>query len=189
MNNSKQLYPFDVSLFLCAVEFAAVKHRDQRRKGVDASPYINHPIKVASMVANIGGIHSLPILLAAILHDTIEDTCTAPEELETLFGPEVLSIVLEMTDDKKLTKSERKRLQVEHAPGLSHAAKLIKLADKCANIIDVSENPPPDWSVERRMEYLDWAEKVVDGCRGTNEALEAYFVQTLQEAKKNLQTP
>jgi len=182
----KPFNPFDVSLLLRAVEFAAVKHRDQRRKGVDALPYINHPIKVASMIANIGGVHSLPTLLAAILHDTIEDTCTTREEIEALVGPDVLSIVLEVTDDKKLPKSDRKRLQIEHAQQKSLDAKLVKLADKCANIMDICENPPADWSSERRMEYLDWAEKVVDGCRDTNKALEAYFDQTLKEAKKKL---
>lgn len=187
MEETKLFSASDVSLLLRVIEFAAVKHRDQRRKGVDASPYINHPIKVASMIANIGGVHSLTTLLAAILHDTIEDTCTTREELEELVGMEVLSIVLEVTDDKNLIKSERKRLQIEHARQISHAAKLVKLADKCANIIDVSENPPPDWLNERRVEYLDWAEKVVEGCRGTNKALESYFDKALQDAKMKLQ--
>lgn len=188
MEETKRCNPFDAGLLLRAVEFAAVKHRDQRRKGIDASPYINHPITVATMIANIGGVHNLQTLLAAILHDTIEDTCTSKEELETLFGPAVLNIVLEVTDDKNRPKLERKRLQIEHAQNISAEAKLVKLADKCANIRDISDNPPSDWSKGRRMEYLDWAEKVVAGCRGTNIALESHFDETLKAARKKLQT-
>ena len=188
MNETKQPNSLNTGLLLRAVEFAAEKHRDQRRKGVDASPYINHPISVASMIANTGGVQELPVLLAAILHDTIEDTCTTQNELEMLFGTEVLNIVLEVTDDKGLPKFERKRLQVEHTSHMTLAAKIVKLADKSANIRDVSEKPPSEWSVERRMEYLNWAEKVVAGCRGTNEALEAHFDETLIGAKERLKT-
>ena len=188
MKKAKPPCAFDAGILLRAVEFAAVKHRDQRRKGVDSSPYINHPISVASMITNIAGVEYLPTLLAAILHDTIEDTCTTTDELENLFGQEVLSIVMEVTDGKGLPKLERKRLQVEHAPHMTLAAKLVKLADKCANIKDVSENPPTDWSIERRMEYLDWAERVVAGCRGANKALEAHFDKTLIMARDRLKT-
>lgn len=189
MKESKSDCVFDVGTLLRAVEFAAEKHRDQRRKGADASPYINHPIAVASMIANIGGVSDATTLVAAILHDTIEDTMTTPEELETRFGMEVLSIVLEVTDDKLLPKHERKRLQVEHAPHLSIAAKLVKLADKTSNVREISENPPHDWPMERRMEYLSWAEKVVDGCRGANAVLESHFDGTLRIARERLQSP
>lgn len=116
MNDAKPAYSFDAATLLRAIEFAAEKHRDQRRKGVDASPYINHPIGVAAMIANIGGVQDATVLLAAVLHDTIEDTCTTQEELEKLFGREVLDVVIEVTDDKRLPKPERKLLQVEHAP-------------------------------------------------------------------------
>lgn len=114
-----------VDLLLRAVEFSAEKHRDQRRKGVDASPYINHPIEVAAMLANVAGVCDIAILVAAVLHDTIEDTHTSPEELEASFGPEIRLLVQEVTDDKSLPKTERKRLQVAHAPHLSPSAKLI----------------------------------------------------------------
>jgi guanosine-3',5'-bis(diphosphate) 3'-pyrophosphohydrolase len=126
-------------LLLRAVEFSAERHRDQRRKGVDASPYINHPIEVAAMLANVAGVRDLAILVAAVLHDTIEDTRTSPEELEAAFGSEIRLLVQEVTDDKSLPKAERKRLQVEHAPQLSPSAKLIKLADKVSNVRDVTE--------------------------------------------------
>jgi len=173
-----------VDLLLRAVEFAAEKHRDQRRKGVDASPYINHPIGVAAMLANVGGVRDLAILAAAVLHDTIEDTRTSPQELEAAFGREIRILVEEVTDDKSLPKAERKRRQVEHAPELSTSAKLIKLADKIANVRDVTDGPPSDWSVGRRREYLDWAERVVAGCSGVNSALELRFDETLRRARE-----
>lgn len=176
----------NVVILLQALEFAAERHRDQRRKGADASPYINHPIGIASMIANVGGVSDATTLLAAILHDTIEDTETTPEELEALFGRDVRDAVMEVTDDKKLPKLERKRLQVEHAPHMSLAAKLIKLADKTSNVREISVNPPHDWPMERRMDYLDWAERVVAGCRGANGALEARFDETVRLAREKL---
>jgi guanosine-3',5'-bis(diphosphate) 3'-pyrophosphohydrolase len=188
LEETKLFRLFDAGILLRAIEFAAEKHRDQRRKGVDAPPYINHPIGVASLIANIGGVQDLTVLVAAVLHDTIEDTCTSSEELEKRFGVQVRDIVLEVTDNKCLPKLQRKRLQVEHSPHLSRSAKLIKLADKISNIKEVTENPPAGWSVERRREYLEWAEKVVAGCRGTSRALESHFDKTMKSAKKKLQT-
>jgi guanosine-3',5'-bis(diphosphate) 3'-pyrophosphohydrolase len=171
---------------LRAVEFAAEKHRDQRRKGAGASPYINHPIEVAAMLANVAAVQDVAILAAAVLHDTVEDTRTSPEELEAAFGREVRLVVQKVTDDKKLEKADRKRLQVEHAPYLSPAAKLIKIADKIANVREVTEKPPSDWSATRRREYLDWAERVIAGCRGVNAALESRFDETLSRAREVL---
>lgn len=142
----------DTAVLLNAVAFSAGKHRTQRRKGVDASPYINHPVEVANLLANVGEIADLFVLVAAVLHDTIEDTETKPEEIERLFGPTVRGLVEEVTDDKALPKTERKRLQIEHAPHLSAPAKLIKLADKISNVRDVTRNPPVAWSRERRQE-------------------------------------
>ena len=150
---------------LRALHFAAQKHRDQRRKDLDASPYINHPIEVAETLARVGGVNQLAVLQAAILHDTVEDTETTLEELEEAFGREVRELVDELTDDKRLPKAERKRLQVEHAPALSQRAKLVKLADKICNVRDIAHAPPRGWSRERRVEYLAWTERVVAGLR------------------------
>ena len=138
----------DVGLILKAMLFAAYKHRDQRRKGADASPYINHPIAVANVLANEGGVRDPIVLCAAALHDTIEDTETTAEELTASFGPSVAAIVLEVTDDKSLEKHVRKRLQIEHAPHLSDEAKLVKLADKICNLRDVLASPPAGWPPE-----------------------------------------
>ena len=165
----------DLALLLRAARFAAEKHRDQRRKGRRASPYINHPLEVADVLARVGGVDDVVTLVAAVLHDTVEDTRTTPEEIEADFGPEVRAVVAEVTDDKSLPKAVRKQLQVEHAPHASRRAKLVKLGDKICNVRDVTNDPPPDWSTARRREYLEWAKRVVDGLRGTNEGLERCF--------------
>jgi guanosine-3',5'-bis(diphosphate) 3'-pyrophosphohydrolase len=168
---------------LKAIRFSADKHRNQRRKDNAQSPYINHPIDVAQLLWDVGGIRDVNVLLAAILHDTIEDTRTRPEEISTTFGHEVLSLVLEVTDDKSLPKAVRKRLQIETAPHKSVGAKLIKLADKSCNVRDLVTTPPVDWTLERRKEYLLWTEKVVAGLGYTNAALEEYYANELASGK------
>jgi guanosine-3',5'-bis(diphosphate) 3'-pyrophosphohydrolase len=158
-----------------ALAFAAHKHRDQRRKDADASPYINHPIALADILVNEGGITDPVVLCAAILHDTIEDTETTHAELLRAFGREIADVVAEVTDDKTLAKAVRKQLQIEHAPHASPRAKLVKLADKVCNLRDLAATPPADWSDERCQAYVDWAKQVVAGLRGSNAALEAAF--------------
>ena len=160
---------------LAALQFAAFKHRDQRRKDHAASPYINHPIALAKVLWHEGGVRQGQVICAALLHDTIEDTQTTADEIEAAFGVRIARIVLEVTDDKLLPKAERKRRQIEHAPHLSRAAKLVKLADKICNLRDVADSPPPTWSLRRRRQYFDWAKKVVDGLRGVNRKLERAF--------------
>jgi (p)ppGpp synthase/HD superfamily hydrolase len=171
---------------LKALHFSADKHRHQRRKDVKATPYINHPIEVAELLSGIGDVRDLTTLQGAILHDTIEDTETTPEELESSFGSEVRHVVEEVTDNKHLPKTERKRLQVEHAPHLSLRAKQIKLADKIANVKSVTHTPPADWSLKRRLEYLDWSEQVVAGLRGCCPSLEKLYDQLLAEGRRAL---
>jgi len=162
------------ALLLEAVAFAAEKHRHQRRKDAEASPYINHPIALASLLKR-EGVGDIAVLCAALLHDTIEDTNTTADELRVLFGEVVTSVVLEVTDDKTLDKAERKRLQVRHAHTLSDRAKLVKLADKICNVYDMVAAPPASWTPHRKREYLQWAKDVVDRLRGTHPALEATF--------------
>ena len=140
--------------FIAAAAFAAYKHRDQRRKDAKASPYINHPIALANVLANEAAVSDVIVLMAALLHDTIEDTDTTAEELKNHFGAEVAVLVVQVTDDKKLKKAERKRQQVLHASSLSNQAKLVKLADKICNLRDLAGSPPRDWSLARRREYL-----------------------------------
>jgi len=162
-------------LLIDAVAFAAEKHRDQRRKDHRASPYINHPIGLAHVLACEANVTDEAVVVAAILHDTLEDTRTTFEELRERFGLPIAETVAEVTDDKSLPSQRRKDLQVEHAPHLSERAKLVKLADKICNLRDMDTHPPKDWDLKRRREYFDWAKRVVDGLRGIHPQLEALF--------------
>jgi len=177
-----------IAALLKALHFAADKHRDQRRKDIEASPYINHPIEVAELLARVGDVQDLVTLQAAILHDTLEDTKTTVEELDAAFGADVRHVVEEVTDDKRLPRVERKRLQIEHAPHLSSRAKLVKLADKISNVRAVTQTPPANWPLSRRQEYLDWTEKVVAGLRGCNPQLEKLYDEVLSQGRGVLQS-
>ncbi len=176
----------DLPLLLKALAFAAHKHRDQRRKDAEASPYINHPIALADVLVNEGGVHDFEVLCAALLHDTIEDTATTRAELHAGFGARIAAVVAAVSDDKALPKAERKRAQIEHAAqlrtgqaglpaDLGRAAMLVKLADKICNLRDVAEHPPAGWDGVRRREYFEWAKQVVDRLRGTHARLEEAF--------------
>lgn len=163
------------ALVLEAAEFAADRHRRQRRKDLHATPYINHPLALARLLSNEGGVDDPEILAAALLHDTIEDTETTASELRERFGARVAAIVEEVTDDPDLDYLARKRRQVERASTISREARLVKLADKTCNLRDVASNPPREWTLSRRREYFDWACEVVDRLRGVHPALEAVF--------------
>lgn len=167
-----------------AIAFAAHAHRFQFRKDNPPTPYINHPVALVRILAVEAGIDDADVLCAAALHDVLEDCCgevgqpTLAECRAILlqrFGPQVLALVEAVTDDKALPKDERKRLQLEHAAHAPHGAKLVKLADKIANLRDIAATPPADWSLERRREYLAWASSVVDRLRGTHPGLEMLF--------------
>lgn len=175
-----------LSTVLSAASFAADKHKHQKRKGSDEQPYINHPLEVARMLVDIGNVEDIDVIVAGLLHDTVEDCGVTFAELEQRFGRRVAELVQEVTDDKSLAKAERKRLQVEHAPHLSHGAKQIKLADKISNIRDVSDNPPEGWDLQRRREYVQWGENVVAGLRGANSRLETLFDETVADARRKL---
>ncbi|WP_086617675.1 HD domain-containing protein [Erythrobacter tepidarius] len=163
----------DTARLLAAASFAADRHRDQRRKDVDATPYINHPLDVARILGE-AGVDDVEVLMAAILHDTIEDTKTTADELTERFGARVCSLVLEVTDDKSLDKIERKRLQVLKAPCASDDAKQIKMADKIANLRDL-KTPPVGWDAKRVGAYIQFAEMVAGGCVGANPTLDRMF--------------
>jgi guanosine-3',5'-bis(diphosphate) 3'-pyrophosphohydrolase len=165
--------PTHMETVLQAAAFAAEKHRTQRRKDIE-TPFINHPIQLAYILVQ-ADVEDPKVLAASLLHDTIEDTDTTLDEIEIVFGFEIARIVAECSDDKALTKLERKQAQIDHAAQLSHAARLVKLADKIANVSDIEGAPPQGWSLERKREYFDWARAVVDQMRGTHAGLEARF--------------
>ena len=164
-----------LQLVLRAAAFAAERHSQQRRKGIESTPYINHPLAVARVLCEEGGIVDPELIAAALLHDTVEDTPTSMAELKRAFGERVAGLVVEVTDDKGLDKLDRKRLQVEHAAHISRDAQQIKLADKICNLRDILASPPVDWPTARKMEYFDWAKAVVDRLRDANPALARRF--------------
>jgi GTP diphosphokinase / guanosine-3',5'-bis(diphosphate) 3'-diphosphatase len=172
----------DIALILRAADFAADRHRKQRRKGRKKRPYIGHCTEVAWLIAEVGNVDDANVLAAAILHDTLEDTKTEPEEIAEAFNPAIHDLVMQVTDDKSLDKAERKKLQVKHAPHLSPGAKLIKLADKISNVREIGDDPPNGWDVERRQKYFGWAQEVVDALGRVNPELEKRFDQTLEES-------
>ena len=172
---SKENQSRAVALIIKAADFAAFKHRNQRRKDVDASPYINHPIALAALLTNEAGITDPVVICAALLHDTIEDTETTSAELQEQFGKTIAAVVMEVTDDQNLPKAERKRLQIVKAGSASRRARLVKLADKICNLRDIASNPPAQWNLRRRRKYFDWAGQVIDNLRGTHRRLERTF--------------
>jgi len=171
-----------VLLFARALDFAARKHAHQRRKGELAEPYVNHLSDVARLLAAATKGEDVTVVIAGLLHDTLEDTETSFDELAKEFGQEVADLVAEVTDDKSLPKAERKRLQIETAPHKSVRARMIKLADKTSNLHSLISSPPRDWSGERIRDYIEWASKVVAGCRCVSPYLEQEFERARERA-------
>lgn len=176
-----------LSLVIRAARFASSRHAGQERKGIDGGPYFDHPLEVASLLASVGRVDDPVILAAALLHDTLEDTETSPEELEEQFGQLVRRLVEEVSDDKSLPRGERKELQVERSRQYSPGARLIRIADKISNLRGVRDRPPPEWSADRRREYLEWAARVIRNCRGTSPPLEKLFDETAASLEESAQ--
>jgi (p)ppGpp synthase/HD superfamily hydrolase len=135
-----------------AADAAARWHVHQRRKGSAQEPYINHLLEVAGLVTEATDGIIPRVVIAALLHDAIEDQGVSAETIASEFGQHVADIVMEVTDDKTLPKDERKRKQIESAPKKSREAKVIKLADKTSNVRAVANSPASDWPGERRLE-------------------------------------
>lgn len=169
-----------------AADDAARWHVTQRRKGVAQEPYVNHLLEVASLVTAATEGREPDLVIAALLHDAIEDQGVAIEVIHRKYGQKVAGIVMEVTDDKSLPKAERKRLQVESAGHKSREAKLIKLADKTSNLRTIASSPAADWSVERRLEYVQWARNVVAQVRGVSPWLEQEFDDAAKHAEKSI---
>jgi (p)ppGpp synthase/HD superfamily hydrolase len=173
----------DLSLVQLAADFAARRHVNQRRKGASKEPYVNHLIEVADLLAEASGGRDPALVAAGLLHDTLEDTEPEYEELVAMFGEAIAAIVAEVTDDKSLPKDERKRRQVASAPHKSTRARLVKIADKTSNLRAIALSPPADWDKGRLLDYIDWSQKVVAGCRGLNAALEKQFDEAVTRAR------
>jgi guanosine-3',5'-bis(diphosphate) 3'-pyrophosphohydrolase len=167
---------------MIAADFAARAHRDHRRKGAHAAPYINHLIDVCRLLTSVGGVSDAAVLCAAMLHDVVEDTVVTAAEVRAAFGDVVADLVAEVTDDKALPKLERKQLQIDHAAHLSPGACLIKIADKISNIRDFLIDPPP-WERSRYLGYIDWSQAVVERLPYRNAALDALFEDICERAR------
>jgi guanosine-3',5'-bis(diphosphate) 3'-pyrophosphohydrolase len=169
-----------------AAELAARRHNGMARKGRGNEPYINHLAEVANLLSAATDGADAELVAAGWLHDTIEDTETTREELTQKFSARVAALVVECTDDMSLSKAERRRLQVVNASHKSPSAKLIKIADKISN---VGARILPDPSAEERadlVDYINWAEQVVAGCRGGNAWLDDTFDKTVAQARSSL---
>ena len=160
---------------LKAADASARWHVHQRRKGAAEEPYVNHLLEVASLVAEATDGKDPELVIAALLHDAIEDQEVPRGIIVEVWGEGNAKLVEEVTDEKALPKEDRKRKQVESASKKSDRAKILKLADKTSNLRAITASPSKEWSVKRRLEYVEWARQVVDGLRGANSWLEAQF--------------
>lgn len=173
----------DLARLMRAMHYSTEKHQFQKRKNPLQTPYIGHPVRVANRLVD-AGIKDQNVIVAALLHDTVEDTDATLKEIENIFGPEVAKIVDEVSDDKSLPKHVRKQLQIEHAPHVSYEAKLVKLADKLDNLHELLTLTPEGWTTERVGQYFNWSEKVINGLRGTNATLEGLVDEVLADKEK-----
>jgi guanosine-3',5'-bis(diphosphate) 3'-pyrophosphohydrolase len=169
-----------------AADVAARRHTGMARKGRGNEPYINHLAEVANLLALVTEGADAELVTAGWLHDTIEDTEITREELAQTFGERVADLVMEVTDDMSLPKEKRRQKQIEDAPHKSPGAKLIKIADKISNIRARIHSDPNAEERKDLADYLNWAEKVVAGCRGGNAALDLMFDDTVKLARGSL---
>jgi len=168
---------------LRAADAAARWHVHQRRKGIAQEPYINHLLEVASLASEATSDSDPIVVIAALLHNAVEDQEVPVEMIAREFGKQVADIVMEVTDDKTLPKDERKRKQIETAPKKSREA------NKTSNLRTIASSPAADWSVKRRLDYIEWAKNVVAGLRGMSPWLEQQFDEAVAAAERSLNPP
>lgn len=171
-----------MQLLISAIHYASKAHAGQLRKD-RITPYINHPLEVMQLLSVHGKVQAVEYLCAAVLHDTIEDTSVTAADISRLFNASIAAMVEEVTDDKLLSKAERKLLQVERVHLLSEGAQLIRLADKISNVKDMIYAPPANWSLGERQGYIEWTRRVVGPIRGINPALETMYDELLEKAQ------
>lgn len=175
----------DIVAIMRAADFAARKHTRQKRKGEEAEPYLNHLIEVAALVAEATDGSPDPVI-AALLHDIVEDQRVTNAEIGELFGPKVASLVAEVTDDKNLPKQVRKDRQIASAPHKSDMASIIKLAEKTSNLLAIAMSPPP-WPENRKRAYVEWARAVVSGLPFKPTALLLRFEEAARLAMESIE--
>ncbi|EFO18322.1 hypothetical protein LOAG_10172 [Loa loa] len=162
-----------ISLIIEAVDLAARRHRQQRRKDAAQTPYVNHPIGVAYILTSEGQITDTTTIIAAILHDIVEHTKTTDEEIRKMFGDEIADIVKECTMVRSMKREARMKSELEKASKLSHKAKLVQLADKLNNIRDIERGTPLGWTKQHVTEYIIFAKDLLSKIRGIHGPLES----------------
>jgi len=169
-----------------ALLFAAEAHRNQRRKGAAQEPYLNHLIEVLDLVVQAGDGTDMDMVLAALLHDVVEDTPATYEDVAANFGEHVAQIVRENSDDMSLPKDERRRARIAAMPLKSREAKIVKMADVISNLRAIAVSPPAGWSAERKLGYLNACRELVDAARGTEPAIERMFDETAANVERTV---
>ena len=177
---SKSESKTDLKIIMMAAKYASIQHKNQRRKDSEKTPYINHPIDVAEFLTS-NDVNDRETIVGGILHDVIEDTDGTYDEIKNLFGENVAKIVEECSDDKKLNKIMRKRLQIEHAASISDKAKLVKLADKYSNISGLLETPPASWSKDEITGYVYWGFAVCKQLSGINSKIDEQILNLFKK--------
>lgn len=175
-----------VALVTHAAGFAARVHAGQTRKGESSPAFILHLAEVADLLAKALEEPDAELVAAAWLHDAVEKTKITSDEIESVFGPRVASLVAEVSDDKSLPEAERHRMQIETIGEKSEAARLLRLADKISGLRELAEDPPAGWGAPRRREWLRFATDVAAGCRGLNAALDLLFDQAAAAAARSI---
>jgi hypothetical protein len=170
-----------------ALAFAAEAHRNHRRKGASQEPYINHLIEVVDLVASVEDA-DVEVLIAALLHDVLEDTGTGYDELAAAFGERVARIVQENSDDMTLPKAERRRARLAGIGKKSREARLVKFADVNSNLRAIAISPPAGWPNDRRFGYLESCRNLVDAGRGSSAEIERIFDDTARAVEQAIRT-
>jgi hypothetical protein len=167
-----------------ALLFSAEAHRNQRRKGAAQEPYLNHLIEVLDLVVQATGDTDMDMVIAALLHDVVEDTATTYEDVATSFGERVAEIVRENSDDMSLPKAERRRARIAAMALKSREARIIKMADVISNLRAIAVSPPAGWTAERKLGYLDGCRQLVAAARGTEASIERIFDETAADVER-----
>ena len=171
-----------------ALLFAAEAHRNQRRKGAAQEPYLNHLIEVVDLVVQATGGTDMDMVIAALLHDVVEDTPTTYEDVAASFGERVTELVRENSDNMSLPKAERRRARIAAMALKSREARIVKMADVISNLRAIAVSPPAGWSAERKLGYLEGCRQLVDAGRGTEATIERIFDETAADVEARFAT-
>lgn len=168
---------------LRAADFAARAHRTDRRRGDADSPYMNHVLEVAALLAETTGGRDPLLVTAALLHDLPAKTSIPRETIEREFGREAAAVVYEAHMERGGDREDRRRTEIDAAPRMSPRARQLKLADKTSSIRGLRSAPPAGWGRAEAEHYLTWAEAVAAGCAGVNPALDRAFRDAVADCR------